>query len=139
MMTTPESAQAVQAVLALPFLLMGISHIVQPKMWTDFFTYLHGLGTTGVVFRTFALELIPAAVIVAFHSVWSGPETVISVYGVLLGLKIAISLLAPSVGLRSLALAQRNHNVSFIGAGVFLIALSAICFWSMFNQESLPG
>ncbi|MEM9949460.1 MAG: hypothetical protein AAF810_25800, partial [Cyanobacteria bacterium P01_D01_bin.36] len=82
---------------------MGISHIVQPKMWIDFFGYLHSLGYNGVLLRTFALELVPAIAIITFQMVWSGPEVVVTIYGILLALKISLSLLVPSVGLRSLA------------------------------------
>ena len=131
MVTTPESAQMIQALLAIPFLLMGASHIVQPKMWIDFFVYLHGLGTTGVLIRTFALELVPAFAIVTFHFVWSGPAAILSLYGVLLTLKVAISLFIPSLGLKSLSLADQKGNVSFVVAGAMLIALSAVCFWCL--------
>ena len=129
MVTTQESAQAIQAFLAFPLLLMGISHIVQPKMWIDFFGYLHSLGYNGVLLRTFALELVPAIAIITFHMVWSGPEVVVTIYGILLALKISLSLLFPSVGLRSLAMADRNKHINFVLAGALLIALSMICFW----------
>ena len=131
MSTTPDSAYAVQALLALPLLVIGLSHIFQPKMWIEFFSYLHGLGTSGVVLRTFGLELVPAIVIITFHWVWSGPEIILSVYGVLLASKIAISLLVPSIGLQSLSMADRNEQVSSLVAGVLLIAISVICFWAL--------
>jgi len=131
MATTAESAQVIQALMAFPFLLMGVSHIVQPKMWIDFFGYLHGLGSTGVVIRTFALELVPAVAIITFHQVWSGPEIILSLYGCLLMLKITISLLAPSIGLKSLAMADKKGDSSFVAAGLFLIALGGICIWCL--------
>lgn len=126
--TTPESAYAVQALLAFPFLIMGLSHIFQPKMWIDFFAYLHGLGTTGVVLRIFCLELIPAMVIIAFHSVWTGPEIILSIYGVLLSTKITLGLLVPSLGLKSLAMADQHGRKPLQIAGVLLVLLSIICF-----------
>lgn len=129
--TTPESASAVQALLALPLLVIGLSHIWQPKMWIEFFSYLHGLGTSGVVIRTFGLELVPAMLILAFHWVWSGPETVLSVYGVVLGSKVAVALLLPSVGQRSLSMADRKDGLPLLVAGILLVALSAVCFWAL--------
>ncbi|MEM6426692.1 MAG: hypothetical protein AAF728_16270, partial [Cyanobacteria bacterium P01_D01_bin.128] len=83
----------------------------------------------GVLLRTFALELVPAIAIITFHMVWSGPEVVVTIYGILLALKISLSLLFPSVGLRSLAMADRNKHINFVLAGALLIALSMICFW----------
>lgn len=133
MITTPESAQMIQALLSIPFLLMGVSHIVQPKMWIEFFSYLHSLGFVGVMFRTFSLELIPAISLVTFHLVWSGPELVLTIYGLLLMLKISLSLVLPNVGLKSLALANQTHNFHFRAAGIVLIFLSLICFWCVFR------
>ncbi len=126
--TTPESAYAVQALLALPFLIMGLSHIFQPKIWIDFFSYSHGLGTTGVVLRIFCLELVPAMVIIAFHLVWTGPEIILTIYGVLLSTKITLGLLIPSLGLKSLAMADQHGRKSLQVAGVLLVLLSIICF-----------
>ncbi len=91
------------------------------------------VGTAGVVIRTFALELMPAMMIITFHLVWSGPEILLTLYGVLLSLKIAISLLVPSVGLKSLAMADRNQIVPLRVAGATLIAISAACFWALFR------
>ena len=133
MLTTEASAQFVQALLAFPFLLMGISHIVQPTMWRQFFRYLHNLGSTGVIFRTFALELTPAIVLITFHQVWTGPAILISLYGWILMLKVSMSLLIPSLGLRSLAMANREASPDFTIAGVLLIALSLTCFWSFLD------
>ena len=131
MSTTPDSAHAVQALLALPLLLIGLSHILQPRMWIDFFSYLHGLGAPGVVLRIFGLELVPAMVITTFHWVWSGPEALLSLYGVLLGGKITIGLLAPSIGIRSLSMADRHGPFPLVVAGVVLVALSVVCFCAL--------
>lgn len=129
--TTPDTASAVQALLALPLLVISLSHLFQPKLWTDFFSQLHGLGTTGVVIRTFALEFVPAFAILAFHWVWSGPEVLLTIYGVLLASKITMSLLVPSVGLHSLSMANRKGEAPLRAAGVALLALSAVCFWAL--------
>jgi len=100
-------------------------------MWIDFFSYLHGLGAPGVVIRTFGLELLPAMAITTFHWVWSGPEALLSIYGILLALKVAIGLLAPSIGLRSLALADQKGPLPLRVAGGLLVTLAAICFWAL--------
>ena len=112
-------------------ILMGLSHIVRPALWRDFFNHLHSLGTTGVVFRTFALELWPALLIVVFHQVWSGPGIVLTVYGWLLMSKVTLSLLFPQLGLRSLGLANGVSNAKWAIAGIALIALGAVCIWAL--------
>ena len=55
-MTTPETIQFVEAVLALPLMILGLSHLVQPRMWVDFFTGLAAQGHKGVLWRSMALR-----------------------------------------------------------------------------------
>ena len=128
-MADETSARAVQAVLTLPFLIMGLSHILRPAMWRTFFTRLHAQGEGGVITRCFMLELAPASALVAFHQVWSGPGVLITLYGLLLMTKVAISMLAPNVGLRSLAMAETYGDNSFRIAGVLLVLLGGLCAW----------
>lgn len=99
---------------------MGLSHILQPLMWQQYFVALHGQGVIGVVTRTMTLELWPALTIVALHQVWHGPGIILTVYGWLLLAKCSISVLAPEIGLRSLGMAREGPR-SFIVGGVMLI------------------
>jgi hypothetical protein len=127
----PETTHAAVQMLLLPaFAIMGLSHIIRPAMWVKFFGDLHDQGTSGVVLRTFALELWPALVIVTLHPVWSGPGLVLTLYGWALALKCTVSLLAPQIGLRSLAMASRGPRVFVIGGGL-LLAMSGVCFWAL--------
>jgi len=127
------SSQAIEAILALPFVIMGLSHLVQPAMWRDFFTRLHGLGPTGVIWRCFALELWPAAAIVAFHQDWHWPGILLTLYGHALMAKCALGLLMPQLGLRSLAMAERHGDRGFRIAGAVLLLLGLFCFWRIMS------
>ena len=120
------TAPYVRALLAVPFVLMGLSHIVQPAMWREYFGRLHAEGAPAIVTRTFMLELWPALLIVVFHRVWTFPAVVLTLFGHLLLLKIVVSLLAPTLGLRSLAQARRG-DIGFQVGGVVLIALGVLC------------
>lgn len=121
------SAPLVRQMLIVPCAVFGVSHVVQPKMWRDYFTRLHSKGHPALVTRTFALELWPAALLVSFHQVWSGPEVVVTIYGNLLMMKIAISMLEPSIGMRSLAMADDKGDMGFRLAGIVLCAMAALC------------
>jgi len=113
--------------LAIPLLLLGISHIVQQRMWFDFFERLAEMGRSGVLVRTFLFELWPATLIVIFHQDWSWPGLVITLYGHLLMLKVALSLTLPELGLKSLQQAQNHGERMFVPAGLGLIALGVFC------------
>lgn len=126
-MTTPESTLLIEAFLMLPLFLLGLSHLVQPRLWLDVFKDLAEKGHIGVVWRTFLFELWPAVLIVMFHQDWSWPGLLITLYGHLLMLKVTLSLLVPGLGLKSLQQAEPTGQWAFIPAGLLLIALSAIC------------
>ncbi|MEM0985166.1 MAG: hypothetical protein AAGJ32_02870 [Pseudomonadota bacterium] len=127
MVTTDETILAVEAVLALPFLLLGLSHCIQKQMWVDFFSELAARGPSGVVWRTFMLELWPAVLIVVFHQDWRWPGLIITLYGHLLMVKVGLSVLAPELGLKSLRQVERVGLQGFLVAGGILIVLGLLC------------
>jgi hypothetical protein len=116
-------AAFVDFVMLLSGLLMGLSHIVQPGMWADYFARLAARGRAGVVTKIMQLELWPVLLIVGLHQVWSGPGIVVTVVGWLLLAKVAIGLLAPELALRSMRMAERGPR-SFVPAGVGLLVVS---------------
>ncbi|MEM9218785.1 MAG: hypothetical protein AAGD25_31145 [Cyanobacteria bacterium P01_F01_bin.150] len=135
MLTTLESARIIEGIMVLPCILMGLSHIVRPTLWQSFFTHLHSMGEKGVIYRTFSLELVPAIAIVTFHQVWHGWGTIVTLYGIALSTKITLSLLFPSIGLRSLAMANTHSRSKFLTAGGILIALGFLCAWLSIQGE----
>lgn len=126
-MTSIASAQAVEQVLALPFLLMGLSHALQPQLWIGFFHSLEAQGEQAVIWRSFALELWPSVLIVSFHQDWSWPGIIVTLYGHALAAKIALALLVPSLGRRTLHYASSYNGNGMRVAGIFLIALGLFC------------
>lgn len=131
-MTTAETIQVVEAVLSLPFILLGLSHIFQRQMWVSFFNALAIQGQAGVVWRSMALEIWPAAVIVTLHQDWTWPGVFITVYGHLLMFKVALSLMYPPLGLRSLQQADKGGPLVFSAAGAVLIAMGGLCGYRAF-------
>ena len=123
-----SSARHVEALLAIPYLLMGASHVVQPGMWRAYFTRLHTEGTPALVTRTFMLELWPALLIVVFHQVWTGPAAALTLFGHALMLKIVLSMLVPGIGLRSLGMAEKG-DAGFRVGGLVLVGLGLLCVY----------
>jgi hypothetical protein len=122
----------VQFVLLVSCPLLGLSHIVRPQMWIDYFNGLHAKGANGVITRTFTMELWPALLIVSLHQVWHGVAIVITIYGWLMLTKVAVSLLFPEAGLRSLAMASRGPR-GFILAGCVLVAIGGVAGLALFD------
>lgn len=118
-----DAQSIVQFIMLIACVPMGVSHIVCPHLWIDFFTRLHAQGTAGLVGKVLAVELWPAVLIVSLHQVWSGPAIVLTLYGWAQFTKVWIALLFPKIGMRSLAMAQTNGAQRFVAGGVMLIAV----------------
>jgi hypothetical protein len=122
----------VQLVMMISGILFGLSHILQPRMWVDYFVRLHGQGERAMVTRTFQLELWPAMLIVTLHPVLDGAAAVITIYGWGQALKVVIAMLYPALSLRGLALAKRGPR-AFVGAGFVLVGLGIVSGLAFFD------
>jgi hypothetical protein len=122
---------AVQLIMLISCVLMGVSHLVQPQIWGEFFGRLVERGTFGLVTNQF-LNAAPAAIIVSLHQVWSGPAVLLTVYGWLLLLKACIGLWVPQLGMRSLKL-SRHGDKAFRAAGIALLVIAVACGLALAN------
>jgi len=107
------------------FLIVGLSHIVQPRTWVDFFISLREKGKIGVFITAF-IHLPLGVLIVGFHNVWTGIPCILTVMGWCWVLKSFLYFVFPSVGLRGLALVSVEHAGRFRIAGVFLLVLGLV-------------
>jgi hypothetical protein len=72
--------RGVEIFAALMYLALGLSHIVQPRAWAEFFLLLKGQGKAGVFVDGF-INLLLGAIIVSFHNVWHGLVMVVTIIG----------------------------------------------------------
>ena len=124
--------QATQVFAAVSFLVIGLSHLGQPKAWVAFYQALASRGTPGVFLEGFLL-LNFGAIIVAFHNVWHGPALLLTLIGWAQLLKGAGRLLAPQVGLRVIQRASPERAWYFRIGGVVALLLSGFLWWLRFR------
>jgi hypothetical protein len=122
-----DTQSIVQFIFFIACVPMGLSHIVRPALWVDFFARVHSEGTAGLVGKVLTVELWPALILVGLHQVWWGPGIVLTLYGWAQFTKVWLALLAPEIGMRSLAMAQTKGERGFVLGGVMLmlVGLSA--------------
>ena len=115
--------RSVEVLAIILFGVLGLSHILQPKAWAEFFILLRGKGEAGA-FVDGILNLPAAAVIIAFHNVWSGIPAVLTVVGWCLLIKSLIRFCAPKLALRIMARVsvERAWEVQVAGAGLVVLA-----------------
>ena len=123
---TPE--RATQVFVVVNFVVIGLSHIAQPRAWVDFFTVLRSYGYPGV-FANGMLSLMVGSIIVAFHNVWGGLPTIVTLIGWGQVLKGFIALVAPAVSMRGFLRVSEQRAHEFQIAGAFALVLAAVVVW----------
>src|SRR5215213_10795593 len=107
---------AVQIYAIVNLTVIGISHVVRPRVWVDFFVVLRERGEAGV-FAVAILNLIFGSIVVAFHNVWSGIPVVLTVLGWANVIKALMYFVFPALGLRRLQFLSHERANLVVGGG----------------------
>jgi len=115
--------RSVEVLAIIPFGVIGLSHILQPKAWVEFFILLRGKGEAGA-FVDGLLNLPVAGIIIGFHNVWSGIPAVLTLVGWCLLIKSLLRFCVPRYGLMMMARmsVERSWEVQVAGAGLLVLA-----------------
>ena len=124
---------AVTKLAIICFFIIGVSHIVRPRVWVQFFMDLHSKGEVGS-FLNALLHFPLGVVIVSFHNVWHGLPLVLTLIGWGLVLKSFINFVFPKLGLKTLARLHVDKSWEFVVAGVFSIGISGLLMFSLVNR-----
>ncbi len=124
---------AVTKLAIICFFVTGVSHIVQPRVWAQFFIDMHRKGEVGS-FQNGLLHFPLGALIVAFHNVWHGLPTVLTLVGWGLLLKSFIYFIFPRHAVKMLARVSVQRSWEFVVAGVFSLCLSLLLIFSLLRK-----
>jgi hypothetical protein len=125
--------QAIEIFAAVQFLVIGLSHVLQPRVWVEFFTRLRGMGHAGVFVNGF-LSLIFGSVIVAFHNVWTGLPMVLTIIGWAQVTKALVSFVVPQWGMRGLQRVSYERAHEFVVGGFVSLALGALLLYIVLTR-----
>ena len=121
---------SIEILAAIAFFTTGVSHLVQPRIWARFFVQLARQGEIGVFIIAF-YTLPMGVLIVAFHNVWLGWPTMLTIFGWACCLKSFIYFVVPKVGLAAISRIQETSAGVFVVAGIMMILLSGACaYWA---------
>src|SRR5262245_38389253 len=112
-------------IFAIFFAVSGISHILRPQVWIDFFARCRAAGSAGV-FIVAILHLVPAMLILSLHPHWNGAGAVLTAIGWGWMIKASLYLVFPAVGIRTLSLARPDRPMNFVIGGVALLVVSGV-------------
>jgi hypothetical protein len=123
---------SVEKLTALFFLVTGLSHIFQPRVWVQFFLLLRDKGEVGSVLNGF-VHFPLGAFIVAFHNVWhaAGIPLMVTIIGWGLVAKSTLYFVYPRHGVRMLGTISMERAWHFVAAGVVSVAVSGLIINSL--------
>jgi hypothetical protein len=123
--------RSVEVLAVILFGVLGLSHILQPRAWAEFFIVLRDKGEPGAFVDGF-LNLPIGAVIVAFHNTWSGVPAVLTLVGWCLLFKGLMRFCAPKLALRMIARVSIERSWEFQAAGAGLVVLAGLVGYGIY-------
>jgi hypothetical protein len=123
--------RSVEVLAIILFGVIGLSHILQPKAWAEFFILIRGKGEAGA-FVDGLVNLPLGGVIVAFHNTWSGIPAVLTLVGWCLLIKSLIRFCAPKQALRMMARVSVERAWEFQVAGAALVVLASLLGYGLY-------
>jgi uncharacterized protein YjeT (DUF2065 family) len=124
---------AIQKLAVVSFFVIGLSHIFQPRVWAQFFIDLRNKGEIGSFINAF-IHFPLGALIVAFHNVWQGIPTILTLIGYAWVLKGFIYFVLPSFGLKSMSRVSLERSWEFIVAGVLILGIGGLLLFSLVSK-----
>jgi hypothetical protein len=132
-MNDVPSHHAIELFAAINFTVIGLSHLLQPGGWVEFFVWLRGKGHAGV-FVNGMLSLTFGSIVVAFHNVWTGLPVVLTIVGWVHVTKGLVIMAAPQLGMRGLERPSMERTGEMKGAGLGLLALAAVMWYLVISR-----
>ena len=123
--------RSVEVLAIILFGVIGLSHVLQPRAWVEFFILLRGRGEAGAFVDGF-LNLPLGGVIVGFHNTWSGIPVVLTVVGWCLLIKGLIRFCAPKLALRMMARVSVERAWEFQVAGAALVVFAGVLGFAVY-------
>ena len=123
--------RSVDVLAIILFGVVGLSHLLQPKAWVEYFILLRGKGEAGAFVDGF-LHLPLAGVIIAFHNVWSGIPVVLTLLGWGFLIKSLLRFCLPKQGLRMMARVSVERSWEFQVAGAVLVVLAGLLGYGVY-------
>jgi hypothetical protein len=120
--------KSIEIFATISLTIVALSHIAQPGVWVEFFTWLRAKGYAGV-FAMGLLYLNFGALIVAFHNIWEGLPMMFTIVGWGQVLKGFLYLVAPAIGMRGMQrISPERAWIFVVGGAMFLVLCAAMWY-----------
>jgi len=119
------SQRAIEIFAFLNFTIVGLSLLLQPMAWARYFAWMRREGDAGAVIYGL-LCVLWGSLIVSFHREWNGLLVILPIFGVIQLTEGAVFLIAPSAGLKLMAVFNETNLGLFRLLGLIALVLAAV-------------
>ncbi|WP_419861601.1 hypothetical protein [Candidatus Palauibacter sp.] len=120
-----DLTRAVEVFVSINLIALGVSYVLRPADWRAFIEHLQSKGAAGSLTVAF-LAMGIGSFIVAFHNVWGGVPTILTVYGWLALAKGAFYALVPGLAQKGMETALGMGAGLWRAGGVLVTAIGVI-------------
>jgi uncharacterized protein YjeT (DUF2065 family) len=124
----------VRELMGPAFLLLGLSHLVQPTAWIRFFEVVKGTGVAGIIIAMFTLPV--GLVLLVGHPVWRWePAVFLTVAGYGLTLRGTLYFLAPRLADHMIESKMARSPRAFQVAGFAAAVIGGVITWQAWTAR----
>jgi hypothetical protein len=123
-------ATLIERFFSISLLVVGVSHLAQPKLWSDFFITLKRTRFAGIVIAMFTLP--QGLLIILGHNIWVADlPLIITIFGWGMTIKSVTYAIFPGRADAVIPEGANTHrNYAWAGAG--MIPVSLVLIWDSF-------
>jgi len=124
----------VERIFGPAFVLMGLSHLLQPQMWVRFFELVRQTGSAAVIIGLYTLP--SGLLLIATHNIWRWDWSLfLTIAGWSMTLKSALYILIPGLTNRVLTkrIATTSRSFQIVGAATALIGV--LITWQAWTRQ----
>jgi hypothetical protein len=125
-----EISTLIARFFSVSLFLVGLSHLIQPYLWRDFFINIKGTGVAGIIIAMYTLP--QGLLIVLGHNVWVlDVPVIITICGWGMTIKSVIYALAPKRAEAIIPEGPNAHRKYALG-GALMLPVSLLLIWHSF-------
>lgn len=126
----PSIPTLIARFFSVSLFLIGLSHVVQPRLWRDYFLKLKDTGVAGIIIAMYTLP--QGLLIVLGHNIWVlDIPVIITICGWGMTLKSIIYALLPNRA-EAVIPVGANAHLKYARGGALMIPVSLLLIWHSF-------
>jgi hypothetical protein len=118
---------------SVSLLIVGVSHLVQARLWRDFFLRIKNTGVAGIIIAVYTLP--QGLLIVLGHNIWVlDVPVIITICGWGMTIKSIVYAIVPSRAEAVIPTGLNAHR-KYAWGGALIIPVSLLLIWHSFFRE----